>query len=130
MGTLYQQLAEKVEEQGHALSTHVDQVAAELAKHQEALRLRSEEEETRYDKLRCLIEKQADTASKNQEQLGCLIEETRDVVQLYKDLQSVSRVGVGIQKFALWVLKWPLIGTGMYAAVTWSKKFGEAQGWW
>ena len=53
----------------------------------------------------------------NQRQLGKLIEESRGLLHLYRDVQSVGRVGVRLQNFLAWVAKWPLIGGGVYVVL-------------
>lgn len=56
---------------------------------------------------------------KNTDAISLLIEETRSIVQLHKDIQGVTRLGKGLQTFLAWVVKWPLIGAGLYAMITW-----------
>ena len=56
---------------------------------------------------------------KNTDAISSLIEETRAIVQLHKDIQGVTRIGKGVQGFLAWVVKWPLIGAGLYAIVVW-----------
>lgn len=73
-------------------------------------------EDKRYEQLMESIER-------NTESVGKLVEETRAVVQLHRDVEGVKRVGTQIQKFALWVAKWPVIGAGLYAIYEWGKKF-------
>ena len=56
---------------------------------------------------------------KNTDAISSLIEETRSIVQLHKDIQGVTRIGKAAQSFLAWVVKWPLIGAGLYAMVSW-----------
>lgn len=70
------------------------------------------------DQFKQLIEAQ----KKNTDAISSLIEETRSIVQLHKDLQGVTRLGKRIQTFLIWVVKWPIIGTGLYAIYAWSLK--------
>lgn len=63
-----------------------------------------------------------DAQQKNTEAIALLIKETRDIVQLHKDIQATFRISNGVQLFLSWVLKWPLIGTGLYAAISWIVK--------
>lgn len=56
---------------------------------------------------------------KNTDAIASLIEETREVVQLHKDIQGATRLGKGLQSFLAWVIKWPLIGAGLYAGISW-----------
>ncbi len=68
------------------------------------------------------FEQLIDVTSQNTVAMTSLIEETRAVVQLYKDVQGVARVGKGVQTFGFWLLKWPLIGGGLYALFSWVVK--------
>ena len=58
--------------------------------------------------------------SSNALAIGELVKETSDIVQLHKDLKGVTRIGRGVQSFGLWMLKWPLIGGGLYAVFNWA----------
>lgn len=48
-----------------------------------------------------------------------MIKDTADIIQLHKDLQSTARLGIKIQKFGLWLVRWPVIGIGLYAIYKW-----------
>lgn len=52
---------------------------------------------------------------KNTDAIATLIEETRDIVQLHRDLQGATRIGMSAQKFGVWLLKWGAIGSGLAA---------------
>lgn len=56
---------------------------------------------------------------RNTEAIASLIEETREVVQLHKNLQGAARIGKNAQSFLAWIVKWPLIGAGLYAMFNW-----------
>ncbi len=53
-------------------------------------------------------------------QLACtkavedLTETTRGVVEVYNNLNGAIVVGKKVQTFGLWLLKWPVIGYGLY----------------
>lgn len=68
------------------------------------------------DQLKQLITAQ----QKNTDAISLLIAETREIVQLHKDIQGVTRIGKGVQSFLTWVVKWPLIGAGLYAMINWT----------
>lgn len=54
------------------------------------------------------------TAQKNNtDAITALIEETRGIVELHRDLQGATRVGMSLQKFILWLTKWGAIGVGL-----------------
>lgn len=48
-----------------------------------------------------------------------LVNDTKSIVQLHKDFQGAARLGNGLQKFLVWVLKWGAIGTGTATAIIW-----------
>jgi len=48
-----------------------------------------------------------------------LTHDTSGVVELYNNAAGAVKVGISVQKFGLWLLKWPLIGAGLYAAYQW-----------
>lgn len=57
-----------------------------------------------------------EATQRNTESVGKLIEETRDIVQLHKDLQGAARLGQKLQDFCIWLMKWGTIG-GFVAGV-------------
>ena len=67
------------------------------------------------EQFKALIESQ----QRNTDAISSLIEETRDVVQLHRDLQGAARVGMGAQKFMAWCLKFGFIGAALAAIVGW-----------
>lgn len=56
---------------------------------------------------------------KNTDAISLLIEETREIVQLHRDIQGAARVGKSIQGLILWLLKWGAIGAGVAAIIKW-----------
>lgn len=66
-----------------------------------------------------LIEKKMNSLYDSQEKCFSAIEklatETTGLVDVYKQANSLIKVGSNVQKFATWVAKWPLIGAGIYA---------------
>lgn len=58
----------------------------------------------------------------NAEAISVLIEETRDIIQLHRDLQGATRLGTALQKFGFWLTKWGVIGIGLAAAYQWVAK--------
>lgn len=55
-----------------------------------------------------------------------LVRDTKSIVQLHKDFEGAARLGSGLQKFLIWVLKWGAIGTGIATAVLWiTEHFGK-----
>lgn len=79
---------------------------------------RWEKQDELWEKVADRLEALAEGQNKNTADLATLIQETRDVVQLTKDLQGIGRVGTGIQRVAFWLAKWGVVvgilGTGMH----------------
>lgn len=79
-----------------------------------------EEEKERYERILTLSEQ-------NAKNIAQVIEETRGVVQLHSDLVTVIKVGSAVQRFGVWVTKWPLIALGFYTMINWIlEHFGKA----
>ncbi len=51
--------------------------------------------------------------------LDKLSESIEPVLDMQRDIIGVKRIGKGIQKFLLFVLSIPVIGTGIYGMVNW-----------
>jgi hypothetical protein len=60
------------------------------------------------------FQKLFDAQEKNTAAIAELIEETRDVIEIQRNFQAAARIGNGVQRFGLWMAKWPLIGVGLY----------------
>ena len=72
-----------------------------------------------FEELAVAMKTFTDTQTKLNTELTKLTEATTGVIQLEKDVQSVIRIGKGTQNFFLWLIKWPLIATGLYTAYAW-----------
>jgi len=62
------------------------------------------------------------STKKNTEAMTQLIEETSGIIKLYRDVEGVYRFGKAAQQFGLWLIKWPVIGTGILAMYFWLKE--------
>ena len=65
------------------------------------------------------IQKLIEAQQKNTDAISTIIEDTREVLQLHRDLQAATRVGISAQKFAIWLTKWGAIGAGLAVAFNW-----------
>ncbi len=74
--------------------------------------------ELRWQQQQQMWESIAESQKANATAISVLIRETRDVVQLTRDVQGAARIGHGLQSFVLWMLKWGTIGAAIVAAVT------------
>lgn len=41
------------------------------------------------------------------------------VIELYQNLGGAIKTGVAVQRFGIWIVKWPLVGAGLYTAYQW-----------
>jgi len=53
------------------------------------------------------------------EKLTAVCADMQAVVDVYKSIIGTLKVGSAAQSFGLWLIKWPLIGAGLYAAYSW-----------
>jgi len=64
-----------------------------------------------------------DKLLQSQERLTNAIEkltnDTQGVVDLYQNAQGAITIGVALQKLGIWVIKWPVVGAGMYSIYHW-----------
>ena len=100
-GKLFQQLCEKFEQHVERFEQH------EL------------DEIEKFDKLIVAQQKNTDAISTLTESVSTLVEDTSVMVSITKDLQGAARLGSGLQRFMVWLLKWGAIGTGVYTGIEW-----------
>ena len=62
---------------------------------------------------------------RNTDAITALVEETRGIVELHRDLQGATRVGMSLQKFIVWLTKWGAIGVGLATLLGWFLKLIE-----
>jgi hypothetical protein len=75
--------------------------------------------DAKFSELDDRIDKLVISQEKCVESIDKLTAETADVVELYRSAQSVITIGVALQKFGVWIVKWPVIGAGMYSIYHW-----------
>ena len=92
--------------------TELIQLEQRLNDHIEHCDARFEEGRKQLDELLTSTQRSTDAVNR-------LTSETAEFVELYRDMKGVVRIGVIVQKAGLWVIKWPLIGTGIYAIYKW-----------
>ncbi len=51
--------------------------------------------------------------------VASVVSDTKDIVQLQKDVQAAARLGGTLQRFLAATAKWGLIGAGVAAGVNW-----------
>lgn len=57
--------------------------------------------------------------------LNELATEAKGVIELYNHVNGAIVIGTKVQKFGLWLLKWPVIGYGLYHILKHIVKFIE-----
>jgi len=53
------------------------------------------------------------------EKLTVVCADMQVIVDIYQSVIGTMKVGSAAQAFGLWLIKWPLIGAGLYAAYCW-----------
>ena len=54
-----------------------------------------------------------------------LSESIAPIVEIHRDVQGVAHLGVSVQKFGVWLVKWPLIGAALFGIYNAIIKFME-----
>lgn len=54
---------------------------------------------------------------KNAEAIEEVRQNTKAMAEAWSHLESVIKVGITVQKFGIWVVKWPVIGLGIYSII-------------
>lgn len=85
---------------------------AEFRSHVKFIESRIKEDDKRYASLLRVQEQNALAIQQ-------LSEATKGVVELHRDIQGVARVGMSVQKFMVWCLKFGAVGTGVVAVLAW-----------
>lgn len=83
------------------------QFHSEFIAHVQQYNADKEDHATRFTKL-------VDAQEANTKAIADLIEETAGIIELQKNFQAAAKIGNGVQRFGLWLAKWPLIGVGIY----------------
>jgi len=92
----------------HKLDTHIEHCDRQF-----------EQGNLQFEKLTKCIESNTDAQTEYLQQLTKLADATTGAVQLEKDVKAVIKVGRGTQRFLLWIIKWPLILTGLMGVYQW-----------
>lgn len=58
----------------------------------------------------------------NTTNIALLIAETRALVNLQKNIEGTLSVGKAVQNFMSYIIKWPVIGAGIYSIVKFLKE--------
>lgn len=93
-----------------------------LALFYEEFKEHAEETERRNEKHDEQIKVLVEAQQKNTDAIATLVNETRDIIQLHKDLQGAARIGSSLQNAGIWLAKWGTIGVGLAAIWNWGLK--------
>lgn len=58
----------------------------------------------------------------NAANLNELITELRPLVNIHKNIQGTLTTGAAVQKFGIWLAKWPIVFTAFYAVIEYFKR--------
>lgn len=87
------------------LQRQIDDLRVEFSEHRV-------QESDRWDRMLSITEENATAINLVAVSLKELTADTKEIVQLHKDIQGAARIGSGLQRFILWCLKWGgIIGT-------------------
>lgn len=67
-----------------------------------------------FSDLRVSFNKLIDAQEEQTRAITDLANATRGVVEVYNSVNGAITVGKQLQRFGLWLLKWPVIGYGLY----------------
>lgn len=95
---------------------------AQLIQLREDFDMHKADQDARWERQDARWDEMGDMVRANTQATHDLAESTRGVVQLYSDVQGTVRVGVAVQKFCTWLVKWGAIGTAAAAVISWVVK--------
>lgn len=96
-----------------------DTLEKDLLRFRVSLESHIRESEKRDNELDKRIDRLITTQEQNTNSVNELIEETRGIVELHKDFQSLAKVGVGLQRFAGWLAKFGVAGATIAGMIHW-----------
>lgn len=105
---LFQEINEKLDSQVERLNDHLERFEDHEA-----------EDHKKFQRLLEAQQKNTDALSDLTESVSYVVEGTASLIRLHKDFQGAARLGSGMQKFMLWMLKWGIVGTGVVAGIRW-----------
>ena len=83
------------------------------------------ESQARWNQLAGLIEENTRITTQLARSIEAQARSTAGIVRLYRDAQGAARLGTGMQRFFIFLLKWGLVGSGIVTAIRWAlTKFG------
>lgn len=63
--------------------------------------------------LKCQVAELVKATQANTDAIAKLTENTAGIIQSNRDWEGATRIGVKLQRFAIWLLKWGAIGAGV-----------------
>lgn len=99
-------MRERFNQLENKMNDHIELCRSEF----ERINSRNAEVDDRIEKL--IVSQQQST-----EAMDRLTEATRGVVEVYNNVNGAIKVGTTMQRFLLWVLKWPVLGAAIFTSI-------------
>lgn len=97
---------------GYLMDTDVAELSQKLEEHIDMCQQRFDEGDAEFLAVKKCIEE-------NTEAVRRVEENTDEIISAWNNIKGATSVGIAVQKFGVWLVKWPLIGTGLYAIWKW-----------
>lgn len=101
------------------LQTRLDEHVSECRRNFEEIESQLKGVNTRIEHMDSRIDRLIDSQEKCTKALEDLATKATGAIDTYEGFQSVVKLGITVQKFGLWLSKWPVIGIGVYTIYTW-----------
>ena len=100
-------------------STEFDSLEQRLNAHQEKLNTHIEQCDAQFAEGTLQFLQLMEQSRATTEAVQTMVQQSAAVIRTYNDFSGAIRIGISAQKFGLWLIKWPLVGAGLYAAYKW-----------
>jgi len=100
----------------------IESVELKLDNHITKTERQFEDGKVEFAKLRSSIEDNTEIVEANTRAMEALVTKvgkSDGVVEAWDNIVGAAKLGNALQKFGLWLLKWPLIGAGLYTVWKW-----------
>ena len=104
----------------------LDDLSDQIESHVAAFEAHQIKQSNKFDMLCNLQQSNTEAISNLTASVSSLVHETSAIIKLHKDFQGAVRIGGGMQRFMVWMLRWGAIGAAVVATVHYiTKHFNE-----